>query len=77
MLPLVAPTAETERDGRLFAGVAGSVTSAKRFAVEALARAPKPVLDAVEVMVSELASNCDLHAPVMRSAQVSEVGGCG
>ena len=38
------------------------MTSARRFAVEVLAQAPKPLLDAVELMVSELASNCVLHA---------------
>lgn len=50
-----------ERDCRRFAGVVASVTSARRFVAEALGDAPKPVLDAIELMVSELASNCVLH----------------
>ena len=59
--PLDAATAATERDCRLFAGVLASVASARRFVVEALGQAPKPLLDAVELMVSELASNCVQH----------------
>jgi anti-sigma regulatory factor (Ser/Thr protein kinase) len=51
----------TERDCRLFAGVRSSVTSARRFVVEALGPLSKPVLDTIELMVSELASNCVLH----------------
>ena len=51
----------TERDCRIFAGVLTSVTSARRFVVEALGQVPKPLLDAIELMVSELASNCVQH----------------
>jgi anti-sigma regulatory factor (Ser/Thr protein kinase) len=58
---LGTPTASTERDCRLFAGVLASVTMARRFVAEALAQVPKPIIDAVELMVSELASNCVLH----------------
>jgi len=61
MLPLDAPATATERDCRKFAGVLSSVTSARRFVVEALGQVPKPLLDAVELMVSELASNCVQH----------------
>jgi anti-sigma regulatory factor (Ser/Thr protein kinase) len=61
MVPLDAATAGTERHCRLFAGVQASVTSARRFVVDALGQAPKPLLEAVELMVSELASNCVLH----------------
>jgi serine/threonine-protein kinase RsbW len=61
MLPLDAPASGTEGDCRIFAGVLSSVTSARRFVVEALGQVPKPLLDAVELMVSELASNCVQH----------------
>ncbi len=61
MLPLDAPATGTDRDCRIFAGVLASVTSARRFVVEALGQVPKPLLDAVELMVSELASNCVQH----------------
>jgi serine/threonine-protein kinase RsbW len=61
MPPLDAPTAGTERDCRIFAGVLTSVTSARRFVVGALGQVPRPLLDAIELMVSELASNCVQH----------------
>jgi serine/threonine-protein kinase RsbW len=61
MVPLDATVAPSERDCRLFAGVQASVTSARRFVVEALWQIPKPLLEAIELMVSELASNCVLH----------------
>ena len=61
MAPLDAMVASSERDCRLFAGVQASVTSARRFVVEALWQIPKPLLEAIELMVSELASNCVLH----------------
>jgi anti-sigma regulatory factor (Ser/Thr protein kinase) len=54
--------AGTIRDCRLFAGSLSSVTSARRFVAEALAHVPRPLLEAVELMVSELASNCVTHA---------------
>ena len=60
-LPLDATGPSSERDCRLFAGVQASVTSARRFVVEALWQIPKPLLEAIELMVSELASNCVLH----------------
>jgi anti-sigma regulatory factor (Ser/Thr protein kinase) len=50
------------RDCRRFAGSLSSVTSARRFVAEALVHVPEPVLRAVELMVSELASNCVMHA---------------
>jgi anti-sigma regulatory factor (Ser/Thr protein kinase) len=61
MARLDATVARSERDCRLFAGVQASVTSARRFVVEALGQIPKPLLEAIELMVSELASNCVLH----------------
>jgi serine/threonine-protein kinase RsbW len=61
MAPLDATVPSSERDCRLFAGVQASVTSAGRFVVEALWQIPKPLLEAIELMVSELASNCVLH----------------
>ena len=39
-----------------------SVPAARRFATSALAELPKETLQAVELMVSELATNCVLHA---------------
>jgi anti-sigma regulatory factor (Ser/Thr protein kinase) len=52
----------TVKDCRLFSGTLQSVTSARRFVADALAQVPKPLLEAVELMVSELASNCVTHA---------------
>jgi anti-sigma regulatory factor (Ser/Thr protein kinase) len=60
-VPPGTPTTSAERDCRLFAGVLTSVTSARRFVAEALAQVPKPLIDAIVLMVSELASNCVLH----------------
>jgi Histidine kinase-like ATPase domain len=48
------------RTGR-FAHAPESVPSARRFAAEALVGEPDEVLDAVGLMVSELASNCVRH----------------
>ena len=39
-----------------------SAAAARRFAIEALADTPADVLEAVELMVSELATNCIRHA---------------
>ncbi|HXW78464.1 MAG TPA: ATP-binding protein [Acidimicrobiales bacterium] len=52
----------TIKDCRRFTGSLSSVTTARRFVAEALVHVPKPLLEAVELMVSELASNCVMHA---------------
>jgi anti-sigma regulatory factor (Ser/Thr protein kinase) len=52
----------TEKDCRRFAASLSSVTSARRFVAEALVHVPKPLRESVELMVSELASNCVMHA---------------
>jgi anti-sigma regulatory factor (Ser/Thr protein kinase) len=49
------------KETRSFAHVVESVTAARRFATEALHAAAADVVDAVELMVSELASNCIRH----------------
>lgn len=46
---------------RTFPAVAQSVPAARRFAVGALADTPASTLEAVELMVSELATNCIRH----------------
>jgi anti-sigma regulatory factor (Ser/Thr protein kinase) len=46
---------------RTFPAVPQSVPAARRFAVGALADSPAPILEAVELMVSELATNCIRH----------------
>jgi anti-sigma regulatory factor (Ser/Thr protein kinase) len=58
----LGPTDGTDRDCHRFAGELPSVTYARRFVSEALVHMPKALLDAVELMVTELASNCVLHA---------------
>ena len=59
-LPTIADG--TQKDCRRFAGSLRSVTSARRFVADALVHVPKPLLESVELMVSELASNCVVHA---------------
>jgi anti-sigma regulatory factor (Ser/Thr protein kinase) len=59
-LPVVAEG--VVRDCRRFDGTLQSVTSARRFVAEALVQVPKPLVQAVELMVSELAANCVMHA---------------
>ncbi len=49
------------RQTRSFAHSAASVTAARRFVGEVLQGASQEVRDAVELMVSELASNCIRH----------------
>jgi anti-sigma regulatory factor (Ser/Thr protein kinase) len=46
---------------RSFPAIPQSVHAARRFAVGALAGSPAPTLEAVELMVSELATNCIRH----------------
>ena len=47
---------------RRFTAEPPSVAGARRFATDALADLPAETLDAVELMVSELATNCIRHA---------------
>jgi anti-sigma regulatory factor (Ser/Thr protein kinase) len=54
--------ARAKKNCRRFAGELPSVTGARRFVAEELVRTPKPLLDSVELMVTELASNCVVHA---------------
>jgi anti-sigma regulatory factor (Ser/Thr protein kinase) len=49
------------RRTRTFPAVAQSVPAARRFALGALADSPASTLEAVELMVSELATNCIRH----------------
>jgi anti-sigma regulatory factor (Ser/Thr protein kinase) len=46
---------------RTFPAIPQSVPAARRFAMGALADSPAPTLEAVELMVSELATNCIRH----------------
>jgi anti-sigma regulatory factor (Ser/Thr protein kinase) len=46
----------------MFAAAPESVSKARRFVVNALADAPPPMQQAAAVVVSELATNCVLHA---------------
>lgn len=46
---------------RTFPAIPQSVHAARRFAIDTLADAPAAILDAVELMVSELATNCIRH----------------
>jgi two-component sensor histidine kinase len=49
-------------DERRFPADALSVAAARRFATERLSGLPAETLDAIELMVSELATNCVRHA---------------
>ena len=46
---------------------------ARHFVAEAVSGAPKDVRDAVEVMVSEIAANCVLHAATGFDVRVEQV----
>jgi anti-sigma regulatory factor (Ser/Thr protein kinase) len=48
---------------RSFANDPGSVSAARHFASQALGGAGSDLLDAIELMVSELATNCVRHTP--------------
>src|ERR1700736_1259986 len=48
-------------DSRTFPSERSSVTAARKFATEVLAGTPRATLQAVELMVSELATNCIRH----------------
>lgn len=50
------------RTGQSFPFAPSSVTKARHFAVDRLAGLPAPTLEAVALMVSELATNCIRHA---------------
>jgi anti-sigma regulatory factor (Ser/Thr protein kinase) len=63
------------RDCRRFEGTTASVPRARHFIMETLARLPATTLDSVEMMVSELASNCVLHAATEFEICVIRVGG--
>lgn len=52
-----------------------SVGAARRFATEALSNTPPDVLDAVELMVSELATNCIRHAKTAFELRVARAHG--
>ena len=60
---------------RTFPAIPQSVHAARRFATDTLSRYPASMLDAVELMVSELATNCirhertSFHITILRSAQ--------
>ena len=49
-------------DERVFASTADSVARARRFAVDRCAGLPKPIVDDIAIMVSELAKNAVRHA---------------
>jgi len=49
-------------DARSFAGTPEAVAEARRFVVDRCADLPKPIVDDLAVMVSELATNCVRHA---------------
>ena len=60
---------------RTFPAIPQSVHAARRFATDTLSSYPASMLDAVELMVSELATNCirhertSFHITILRSAQ--------
>ena len=60
---------------RSFPAVAQSVHAARRFTVDALAGSPPDVLEAVELMVSELATNCIRHEGAAFRLAVTRGGG--
>jgi anti-sigma regulatory factor (Ser/Thr protein kinase) len=62
-------------DERRFTNTAASVTQARRFATSAIADAPSDILDAVAVMVSELATNSVRHAESHFTVRVERNGG--
>jgi anti-sigma regulatory factor (Ser/Thr protein kinase) len=67
------------KEVRSFEHTPESVTAARRFATEALRHVPGAILEAVELMVSELASNCIRHTgsrfdvAIIQSADVIRV----
>lgn len=57
-----AAAATKDRHCRRFGGAARSASAARRFVRNTLAGLPKDLVADVELMVSELASNCVVHA---------------
>jgi len=57
-------------DERRFPNVARSVTQARRFAVKAVGDVPRDIAEALEVMVSELATNSVKHAATQFTVRV-------
>ncbi len=60
---------------RRFPAQATSVAAARRFATGLLAGLPAETLDAVELMVSELATNCVRHAQAAFEMTIAAGGG--
>jgi serine/threonine-protein kinase RsbW len=54
-----------------FPNAPGSVTKARRLATDALANVPKETRDAVEVLLSEVATNCVRHTSSEFTVRVS------
>jgi anti-sigma regulatory factor (Ser/Thr protein kinase) len=63
------------KETRRFPREATSVGAARRFATQLLAGAPAKTVDAVELMVSELATNCIRHAEAAFEVTVSRARG--
>jgi anti-sigma regulatory factor (Ser/Thr protein kinase) len=61
-------------DRRTFPGRPASVRAARHFAVDALGNAPHAVVEAVAIAVSELATNCVLHARTEFTVDVTRTG---
>jgi anti-sigma regulatory factor (Ser/Thr protein kinase) len=61
-------------DRRTFPGRPASVRAARHFAVDALGSAPHAVVEAVAIAVSELATNCVLHARTDFTVEVVRSG---
>jgi len=59
---------------RRFRSTPESVAGARRFAAEVLAGIPSDVLDMVQLMVSELATNCVRHARAAFELTVAHAG---
>lgn len=60
---------------RTFPAIPQSVHAARRFAIDALAGAPVGMLEAVELMVSELATNCIRHEQMSFYVTITRSGG--
>lgn len=60
---------------RTFPAIPQSVHAARRFATDALSGMPTATLEAVELMVSELATNCIRHERMSFYVAISDSGG--
>jgi anti-sigma regulatory factor (Ser/Thr protein kinase) len=58
------------RDARVFGNAPESVSAARHFVVDLLSDVPRGVVDAVAVMVSELATNCVRHTDTVFTVDV-------